>query len=446
MSQQADAQRLPQDNVSGAFDLPEMETAPQPPPAFVEEPPVDAAAARAKKRRGWLIVAAAILIPAGLAAAVVAIVAMGTTEVPAPAPVVPAAATQPATAPAATGTETRPTAVRGSAATDAAGSSGSAASTAAATGASAADAAGQSSTAAAAQPAAAPQVNAAAEPEAAAPAPLTPAEQLAAWSNTTIVEVAEGDTLWGFALQYGTTVEAIEMLNAVTADSLELGARITIPVGFAADLSTAPAPAVAEQNAGQVTWRPVETTESGNAFASDPAPDTPLSAWPNISQVTVAYGDTLDAIAYEYGTSTEAIMVLSGITNPHELYPGDLLSVPVGYTAEVASVAVPEWVPPAVGEEAAAGAAAPATGAAPADGAAGAADGAAETENIVLLPVSSAGDAAAPAETPATETPAVPAAPVPASDELVLEDAAADELLLAGDDGAAAEEELLLEE
>lgn len=432
MSQQADAQRLPQDNVGGAFDLPEMEPpAAQPPPAFVEEPAADAAAERAKRRRGWLIVAAAILIPAGLASAVVAIVTMGTSEAPAPAPIAPVAATQPAAA--APATADRATAVRGSAATDAADTSGSASSTAAVTSVTA-----QQPSAAAAGTATA---TTAAEP-AAAPAPLTPAEELAAWTNTITVEVAEGDTLWGFALQYGTTVEAIEMLNAVSADSLEIGAQITIPISFALDLSATPV--VDEQAAGQVTWRPVETTASGDAFVSVPDPDTPLSAWPNITQVTVAPGDTLDAIAYDYGTSTEAIMVLSGITNPHELYPGDLLSVPVGYSAEVASVAVPEWTPPAAEAEAAT-----ATG----DSASGSATGAAtETPNVVLLPVSSGSDASA----SGTASSAAVAADelvledtsASAADELVLDDAAGDELLLTGGSGAetAADDELLLEE
>lgn len=436
MSQQADAQRLPQDNVGGAFDLPEMEpSAAQPPPAFVEEPAADAAAERAKRRRGWLIVAAAILIPAGLASAVVAIVTMGTSEAPAPAPIAPVAVTQPAAA-AAPAAENRPTAVRGSAATDAADTSGSASSTAAVT----STATQQPS---AGDAAATSQANAAvAEQSAAVTAPLTPAEELAAWTNTITVEVAEGDTLWGFALQYGTTVEAIEMLNAVSADSLEIGAQITIPISFALDLSATPV--VDEQAAGQVTWRPVETTASGDAFVSVPDPDTPLSAWPNITQVTVAPGDTLDAIAYDYGTSTEAIMVLSGITNPHELYPGDLLSVPVGYSAEVASVAVPEWTPPAAEAEAAA-----ATG----DSASGSGTGAAtETPNVVLLPVSSGADDSA----SGTASSAAVAADelvledtsASAADELVLEDASGDELLLTGGSGAetAADDELLLEE
>ena len=430
MSQQADAQRLPQDNVGGAFDLPEMEPpAAQPPPAFVEEPAADAAAERAKRRRGWLIVAAAILIPAGLASAVVAIVTMGTSEAPAPAPIAPVAATQPAAA--APAAADRPTAVRGSAATDAADTSGSASSNAAVTSVTA-----QQPSAA---DAAALQSNAAvAEQSAAVTAPLTPAEELAAWTNTITVEVAEGDTLWGFALQYGTTVEAIEMLNAVSADSLEIGAQITIPISFALDLSATPV--VDEQAAGQVTWRPVETTASGDAFVSVPDPDTPLSAWPNITQVTVAPGDTLDAIAYDYGTSTEAIMVLSGITNPHELYPGDLLSVPVGYSAEVASVAVPEWTPPAAEAEAATATGGSATGAAT------------ETPNVVLLPVSSGSDASA----SGTASSAVVAADelvledtsASAADELVLDDAAGDELLLTGGSGAetAADDELLLEE
>lgn len=324
MSQQADAQRLPPASTSGAFEVPEMEPsseAPPPPPAFVEAPLDGGDSGRAKRRRAWLIIGAAVIIPAGAAAALVAIFAGGSS------PAVPAetAAVEPV-ATTAQPSVTLPNAQRPEqvrAAAPAADAESAAAP--------AADAAREAAERAAAQPAAA---ETAAPPE---PAPiLTPAEQLASWQNTTVVEVQEGDTLWGYALQYGTSVEAIEMLNAITAQTLEIGYRLTIPIGFTLDLANTGA----ESGDAATAWRASTTTEAAAA------PGTPLSQWPNITQVEIVYGNTLQGIASEFGTSIEAIMVLSHISNPHEIYPGDILTVPIGYSAEVSSVTVPEWTAP----------------------------------------------------------------------------------------------------
>ena len=422
MSHQADAQRLPTTSTSGAFEVPNMEPSadqPPPPPAFVDSA-LDDGAARSKKRRAWLIIGAAVLIPAGLAAALVAIFAGGsTTPVAEPAaPVVTAAAT--ATTPSVTLPDPdRPTAVR-------ADSEQTAATATAATGA-------DTSTTNASTTAAASTTteSAAAEAQAETSAPLTPAEQLAAWPDTTVVEVNEGDTLWAFAEQYSTTVEAIEMLNGVRPQDLEIGQRLTIPIGFVANLSND----AAESSGSTVAWRTPSTTTSVAA-----EPGTPLSQWPNITQVEVVYGNTLNGIAADYGTTIEAIMVLSGLTNPHQLYPGDILTVPVGYAETVASVSVPEWVAsdpepaPAVSVGDGAAVTAP-PAAAPAEETTA-------TSNLLLAPES---------ETTTTEEPAAAAA---SDDELMFEEdepaapAAADDELMFEEDPPAGgnDDDLLLAE
>ena len=302
---------------------PSSET-PPPPPAFVESALDDEGAGRAKRRRAWLIIGAAVIIPAGAAAALVAIFAGGSSPAQPVAPAAPAAVKAAAQPSVSLPNAQRPEEVR-AAAPAAAG-----AQTAAV--APAADAAREAAESAATQAA---TTGAAATPE---PAPiLTPAEQLASWQNTTVVEVLEGDTLWGFALQYGTSVEAIEALNGITAQTLEIGYLLTIPIGFTLDLANTGAET---GGAATTAWRADTATEAAAA------PGTPLSQWPNITQVEIVYGNTLQGIANQYGTSIEAIMVLSHISNPHEIYPGDILTVPVGYSAEVASVTIPEWTAP----------------------------------------------------------------------------------------------------
>ncbi len=90
--------------------------------------------------------------------------------------------------------------------------------------------------------------------------------------------VRAGDTLFGIALQYGTTVIAIKSTNGLTSDNIFPGDVLTIPVSTTV-IATLPTP-------------------SGS----------------QTSHVVVS-GETLTSIAERYGTTVEAIQSANGLTS-----------------------------------------------------------------------------------------------------------------------------------
>ena len=159
----------------------------------------------------------------------------------------------------------------------------------------------------------------------------TAQERLAAWPEMIEVTVIDGDSTWGLALQYQTTVEAIAEVNLLAdPTALSVGQTLRIPVGFAESLEPAAA----------LTTETVTVAEdSGAAITTADAPpaDTPLFEWPNVISWTIEPGDSLSTLATTFETSVEAIMVLNGITNPNLLIAGATISIPVGFSAAVAA-------------------------------------------------------------------------------------------------------------
>ena len=131
----------------------------------------------------------------------------------------------------------------------------------------------------------------------AAPPTVTPPRPTA--SPTPIqYTVQEGDTLFVIALNYGVTVEAIAAANQI--DNPELihpGQVLVIPTG---PLPPRAAAAVTRSGAGTA------------------APGTYI----------VQSGDSLFAIALEYGITVESIVVANQIKNPEFIRPGQVLVIP----------------------------------------------------------------------------------------------------------------------
>jgi LysM repeat protein len=97
--------------------------------------------------------------------------------------------------------------------------------------------------------------------------------------------VETGDTLWGLALRFGTTVEEIKQVNGMVTDTIYKGDTLIIP----------------------------GTVDGGSTVTH-----------------VVQVGENLFRIALKYGTTVEAIAAANGIVNPNRIYEGQQLLIPQG--------------------------------------------------------------------------------------------------------------------
>ena len=137
-------------------------------------------------------------------------------------------------------------------------------------------------------------------PTAAPPTPVPTAVQI-----TTYV-VRPGDTLFGIALRFNTTVAALQRANNISNPNLIfVGQRLIIPPP------------------GSTGAVPTAITVPSNS-ASDPVM-TPAG---EVQTHTVQPGDNLYNIAFRYNTTVAAIADANDIANPNLIFVGEVLTIP----------------------------------------------------------------------------------------------------------------------
>lgn len=119
--------------------------------------------------------------------------------------------------------------------------------------------------------------------------------------------VKSGDTLSAIASRYGMTVNALVMLNGIKNANLIYPGQVL---------------RVADSGAGSTVTKKATT----------PITSTGTQAY------TVRYGDTLSGIASRYGTSTSTLASINGISNPNWIYPGQVLKLSGGSSAQTYTV------------------------------------------------------------------------------------------------------------
>ncbi|MBT6093144.1 MAG: LysM peptidoglycan-binding domain-containing protein, partial [Acidimicrobiaceae bacterium] len=160
----------------------------------------------------------------------------------------------------------------------------------------------------------------------------------------TVVTVEAGDSLSAIAVQHGTTVSALMAANGITdPDRVYMGQRLVIP-GVGATPTTLPTMVVVVQRGDSLSAIAAEygvtmeaLIEANNITDPDtvhvgqellvPGATRPITPTGPVI-VTVRSGDSLSKIAAEYGVSVSALMSLNGITDPDRLSVGQQLTIP----------------------------------------------------------------------------------------------------------------------
>ena len=162
----------------------------------------------------------------------------------------------------------------------------------------------------------------------------------------TVVTVEAGDSLSAIAIEHGTTVSALMAANGITdPDRVYMGQRLVIPgAGAAATPTTLPTMVVVVQRGDSLSAIAAEygvtmaaLIEANNITDPDtvhvgqellvPGATRPITPTGPVI-VTVRSGDSLSKIAAEYGVSVSALMSLNGITDPDRLSVGQQLTIP----------------------------------------------------------------------------------------------------------------------
>jgi LysM repeat protein len=98
---------------------------------------------------------------------------------------------------------------------------------------------------------------------------------------------------------------------------------------------------------GSIVHAAEEPTKPAAARRSADTPEPGL-------RIKVAKGETAIAIARRHGTTVKALCEANGLTDPHRIYAGQVLTIPVSFDAgtERERIAAPEGVKPAPAEPA----------------------------------------------------------------------------------------------
>lgn len=148
-----------------------------------------------------------------------------------------------------------------------------------------------------------------------------------ALAQTTTHTVQPGENLFRIGLRYGVSWQALMQANGLTSTTIYVGQQLVIPV--------AGAPTAA---ASTPTPQPAATAPP----TESPAPPSA----PVASTYIVQRGDTLFRIATRFGLTTAQLAAANNIYNPALIYPGQVLTIPGGASAENPNPAAP---PPSTG-------------------------------------------------------------------------------------------------
>ena len=134
-------------------------------------------------------------------------------------------------------------------------------------------------------------------------------------AGATWYTVQRGDTLSGIAAATGTTVQAIMETNGLSNPNVIYVGQTLCILGQAAAVPYVE-PAPADAPAAPVVMAPQPTASEATATTASG------------SRYRVQRGDTLSAIAAQNGTTVEALTQANNLSNPNNIYVGQILVLP----------------------------------------------------------------------------------------------------------------------
>lgn len=153
--------------------------------------------------------------------------------------------------------------------------------------------------------------------------------------------VRAGDTLWGLAIRFGTTVEAIKSKNGLTSDTIYNGQKLLIPGAGGEAGETITHIVQAGENLFRIALKYNTTVEAIAAANNIVNPSfvyagqkliivkgsgtTPVTG---VRYHVVQPGETLWGIAFKYDTTAWAIANYNGISNINFIIAGRTLRIP----------------------------------------------------------------------------------------------------------------------
>jgi LysM repeat protein len=144
--------------------------------------------------------------------------------------------------------------------------------------------------------------------------------------NASLHVVAPGETLYAIALQYGTSVDTIAGANGIPYPyNIGVGQQLLIPApGSYAGSPPPPADGYYQQPYQGYQQAPADNYGAG---ADTYSPKVDGYGY-NTRTHTVAPGETLYSIARIYNASAEALAAANGLSNPNQLFVGQVLYLP----------------------------------------------------------------------------------------------------------------------
>lgn len=171
--------------------------------------------------------------------------------------------------------------------------------------------------------------------------PAATVQPTATSSPTEFVYVVRtGDTLWGLAARFGTTVEAIKARNGLTSDVIYADQKLYIPGSDPGSGQTITHIVQPGENLYRIALK-YGTTSAAIAAANNIVNPNMIYAGQKLIISTgttppgtgtryhvVQPGESLWSIALKYGTTPWKIAAANGISNIHYIYAGQTLRIP----------------------------------------------------------------------------------------------------------------------